>query len=109
MRDWVVALAFFLLPSVPAALAWEGESHRIVCELAFREVRDATREWIKQLMRGDPDFRRFSDACRWPDRPRRRPAEHYVNLPRHARGLDEADPCPLADKVRLAERGEEPR
>jgi hypothetical protein len=91
----------FLVVPTPAALAWGGEGHRIVCELAFREVRDAARERIKRLMQGDPDFWRFSDACTWPDRPRKRPAEHYVNLPRHARGLDGRDPCPLADKCLL--------
>jgi hypothetical protein len=103
MHGWAVALVLFSLAPIPAALAWDGEGrgHRIVCELAFREVRDATRERIKRLMRTDPDFHRFSEACTWPDRRRKRPAEHYVNLPRHARGLDEADPCPRAGRCLL--------
>jgi hypothetical protein len=76
-------------------LAWNDLGHRIVCEIAFREVRQETRQRIKELVRRDPEFRRFSDACTWPDHPRTRPTEHYVNLPRDATGI-ETDPCPLA-------------
>jgi hypothetical protein len=49
------------------------------------------------MIRRDPEFRTFAEACRWPDHPRRRVEEHYVNLPRDALGFAE-DPCPLADK-----------
>ena len=43
----------------------------------------------------DPEFDTFAESCAWPDHPRRRATEHYVNLPRDADGLEE-DPCPLA-------------
>ena len=33
----------------------------------------------------------------WPDRPRQRASEHFVNLPRDATGLDD-DECPLAEE-----------
>ena len=29
-------------------------------------------------MRLDGEFRRFSDACTWPDHPRKRDVEHYA-------------------------------
>ena len=45
---------------------------------------------------GISEFDTFADACTWPDYPRRRASEHYVNLPRNADRLDE-DPCPLAN------------
>ena len=45
----------------------------------------------------DPEFDTFAEACSWPDHPRRRATEHYVNLPRDADGLEE-DLCPLADE-----------
>jgi hypothetical protein len=49
------------------------------------------------MIRRDPDFDTFAEACSWPDRPRRRAVEHYVNLPRDAEGFTN-DPCPLADE-----------
>jgi hypothetical protein len=30
----------------------------------------------------------FSDACTWPDRPRQRASEHFLNLPRDSDGLN---------------------
>ena len=44
----------------------------------------------------DPAFNRFADACTWPDHPRTRSTEHYVNLPRDAVGLG-PEPCPGAE------------
>src|SRR6266511_503721 len=81
----------------PQAFAWDDLGHRTICEIAFREVRDETRQRIKKLIRGDREFARFADACTWPDHPRRRPTEHYVNLPRDSTGIG-SDPCSLADK-----------
>ena len=44
----------------------------------------------------DPQARASPDACTWPDHPRKRADEHYVNLPRDAAGIGD-DECPLAD------------
>ena len=77
------------------ALAWGDVGHRIICEIAFQELNDTARERVKAMIRQDPEFDTFAEACTWPDHPRRRATEHYVNLPRDADGLDE-DPCPLA-------------
>lgn len=93
---WLAALLLAL--SLPShALAWSDLGHRIVCEIAFREVRPETRQRVKELIRQDKEFKRFSDSCTWPDHPRSRPTEHYVNLARDATGIGE-DPCPLAAK-----------
>jgi hypothetical protein len=46
---------------------------------------------VKAMIRRDPEFDRFAESCH----PRRREAEHYVNLPRDAERFSE-DPCPLA-------------
>ena len=51
------------------------------------------RTQVKQLS-GVIDFTLFSKACTWPDRPRKRASEHFVNLPRAAIGLGD-DPCPM--------------
>ena len=89
------ALACFA--RAPDALAWGDEGHRIICEIALREVGETTRARIKQLLKGDAEFTSFADACTWPDHPRKRAAEHFVNLRRDAPGLA-GDPCPTADR-----------
>ena len=85
---------------IRSALAWGDTGHRIVCEIAFQELTDTARQRVKQLIRLDHEFSRFSDACTWPDHPRKRADEHYVNLPRDAVGIG-ADECPMADRCVL--------
>jgi len=79
------------------ALAWGDFGHRILCEIAFQELSDRTRQRVKTLIRRDPEFETFAEFCSWPDHPRHRAEEHYVNLPGGAEGFIES-PCPLADK-----------
>ncbi len=82
-----------LLPG--PALAWSDVGHRIICEIAFQELELTARDRVKEMIAQDPEFDTFANACTWPDHPRQRPSEHYVNLPGDADGLEEA-PCPLA-------------
>jgi hypothetical protein len=79
------------------AHAWEDTGHRIICEIAFQELNPTARAEVKRLIRLDPEFRRFSMSCIFPDHPRQRSPEHFVNLERSATQI-EADPCPLSDK-----------
>ena len=83
--------------SANRVLAWEDTAHRIICEVAFQELNPTARAEVKRLIQLDPEFSTFSDSCTWPDHPRKRSREHFVNLPRSATGLGN-DPCPLADK-----------
>ncbi len=76
---------------------WGDTAHRIICEIAFREANTAAQAEVKRLIRLDPEFSTFSDSCTWPDHPRKRASEHFVNLPRSATQLENY-PCPLADK-----------
>ena len=75
-------LTIGLLALAPAsrALAWGDQGHRIVCELALREAAPATQNAINALIATDGHFTTFSDACTWPDHPRQRADEHFVNL-----------------------------
>jgi S1/P1 Nuclease len=91
------ALAATLLLYSPSALAWGGLGHEAVCELAFRELDDTARQRVIALIRQDEEFPTFRASCNWPDRPRQRASEHFVNLPRDATGLDD-DECPMADE-----------
>jgi hypothetical protein len=49
---------------------------------------------VRRLIQQDADFSTFSKACIWPDHPRKRPSEHFVNLPRSAVRIGDT-PCPL--------------
>jgi hypothetical protein len=74
--------------------AWGDTRHEIICEVAFQELTPQARTQVRQLLQEDPDFSLFSKACTWPDYPRTRAGEHFVNLPRSASGLGD-DPCPV--------------
>ena len=77
------------------AWAWGDEGHKVICEMALRLVQPTTRAQIQKLISGDDRFESFSDACTWPDHPRKRAEEHFVNLARDSSGLT-SDTCPRA-------------
>jgi hypothetical protein len=92
-----VALGCVVLLSVLLArdgAAWGDMGHAIICEIAFQELNSPAREAVQRLIQQDPDFRLFSKACAWPDHPRKRAGEHFVNLPRSATRLGD-NPCPV--------------
>jgi hypothetical protein len=77
------------------ARAWGDQGHRVICEMAIRLVQPNTRAEIQKLISNDDRFSSFSDACTWPDHPRQRASEHFVNLPRDSDGLH-SERCPGA-------------
>jgi len=94
----VAGIIFVLLVLSPhSVLAWGDTAHRIICEIAVKELNSQARDKVKRLIRLDPVYFTFSGSCIWPDDPRKRSREHFVNLPRSATQLGN-DPCPLADK-----------
>ena len=69
--------------ALPApAVAWGEDGHWIVCELAYRQLSDEARAKVDRLVDLHPDADTFAEGCHWPDRPRKRPTEHYVNYDR---------------------------
>jgi S1/P1 Nuclease len=81
----VVAASLTLLSAVgwaDRAFAWGDLGHAIVCEIAFHELNDQARQEVRRLIRLDPEFTRFSQSCTWPDHPRKRASEHFINVPR---------------------------
>lgn len=92
----ILALLATLLPAA-GAHAWSDAAHTTICEIAFRELTPSTRDEVRRLIRLDDEFRFFSDACTWPDHPRRRAREHFVNVARDAVAISPDDPCPLGD------------
>ena len=98
-----VALLLLLLPISSDAWAWGDEGHKVVCEIAFRHAKPSTRTEIERLIKTDTEFHRFSDSCIWPDHPRKRAAEHFVNLATDSRGLTaDGDMCPRAQECVLS-------
>ncbi|MCA1386034.1 MULTISPECIES: S1/P1 nuclease [unclassified Bradyrhizobium] len=84
-----------LLAFCTSASAWGDEGHKIVCEIAYRLALPDTRAAVRKLIRADTEFDTFSESCVFPDHPRIRTQDHFVNLPRDSRGLT-SDDCPLA-------------
>jgi len=70
----------------------------MICQIGYEELKPEIKARVDALVAIDPKFRTFADACTAPDHPRIRSPEHYVNLPRTAKGIDSAHPCPLADR-----------
>ena len=97
MKWSIIVLA--IVPSVVGvaqdARAWGDQGHKSICEVAFRLTQPNTRAEIKKLISTDDRFTSFSDACIWPDHPRQRASEHFVNLPRDSDGLH-SETCPSA-------------
>jgi hypothetical protein len=92
MRHILLALVV-LFPISGDAWAWGDEGHKVICEIAMRLVQPNTRAEIQKLMSTDERFNSFSESCIWPDHPRQRASEHFVNLPRDADGLH-SETCP---------------
>jgi S1/P1 Nuclease len=93
---WVALGCVVLLGALLArdVYAWGDTGHHIICEIAFQELNPQAREAVQRLMQQDPDFSLLSKACTWPDHPRKRASEHFVNLPRAATRLGD-QPCPV--------------
>jgi hypothetical protein len=84
-----------LFPISSDAWAWGDQGHKVVCEIAFRLVQPNTRTEIRKLISTEERFSTFSESCIWPDHPRQRASEHFLNLPRDSAGLS-SEPCPGA-------------
>jgi hypothetical protein len=72
---------------------------RVVCQIAYEELKPEIKARVDALVAIDPKFRTFAEGCTWPDVfPRQRPPEHFADLPRTAKGIEVAHPCPVADR-----------
>jgi hypothetical protein len=76
------------------AYPWGDIGHQIVCAIAFQELHPQAQAEVSRLLQGDRSSRTFSQSCAWPDHPRKRKSEHFVNLPRAAARIEQ-DACPL--------------
>lgn len=95
MLRYLITLSAFL-SIAGEARAWGDLGHKVICEIAFQLVQPNTRAAINSLIELDSEFKTFSDSCVFPDHPRIRAPEHFLNLPRDSKGLA-SDECPQAD------------
>jgi hypothetical protein len=99
---YILLATLFLGSFCGNALAWGDTAHQVICEVAFRLAKPTTQAEIQRLINSDPaaTFPDFSESCVFPDHPRIRAPEHFLNLPRNSAGLS-SDQCPLAQKCVL--------
>lgn len=96
----LTSLLLSLIPhSAPPATVWSYDGHRIICEIAWRELTAPAKDRIRSLLAFDRKYDRFSESCVWPDEIRRDSTyrrfntAHYVNLAPGAAGIDVARDC----------------
>ena len=83
---WKIALAVFACITSCCQAAWGDEGHKIVCEIAYRLATPDTRATIRKLISSDQEYDTFSESCVFPDHPRKRASEHFINLARDMKG-----------------------
>ena len=87
-------LLLILTPSI--AFAWGDTGHRVVCQIAYEELRPEARTELDRLIALDSDFDDFADSCLFADSPERiRWQDHFINMPRSTQAVMTAD-CPMA-------------
>ncbi len=59
------SLCLLMLASAPA-FAWANEGHKIVCEIAYRNLVPAARKAVDRLIDADGRFRSFPNPARGP-------------------------------------------
>ena len=63
LSSWLISAGSASNP----AFAWGDVAHRIICEIAYEELRSEIKARVDALVAIDPKFRTFADGCTWPD------------------------------------------
>jgi len=95
MRRAAVLLMVASLGAAPAAWGWGDQGHQIICALAMEEMQPSTRAKVRALAAADRRYNTFAESCVWPDHPKQRRPEHFVNVPRDASAIQD-ESCPEA-------------
>ena len=88
----ILGLVVYALP----AHAWGDLGPKIICEIAFQEFDDKARAEVDRLI-GLDTFQSFPESRVWPDHPRKRAEEHFINVGRSFTHFT-ATSCPTAPK-----------
>ena len=81
--------------------AWGDLGHRVICQIAFQELNDTARNEVMRLIALGATFDSFTDACTWPDHPRKRTEVHFINVARSVQTIV-AGQCPAVPKCLFA-------
>jgi hypothetical protein len=114
---WLLGAAAALV--APKALAWGDDGHRVVGELAFRQLTPRARAAVTEALT-EPGYESLAEAATWPDTFARRFPEydpmkpfHYVNVDAKAQRYRQERDCPsgcvvtaLTQFIALLESGE---
>src|SRR5262252_2622247 len=93
-----LALSVALIAPASPAWAWGDVGHKIICQIALQELNDKARSEVSRLIALDATFDTFPDACTWPDHPRKRPEEHFVNVARSVHTITGSECSPGVPK-----------
>lgn len=88
MRSLIVVttLGLAALFGSTSAHAWGAKGHRIVCEIAYQELKPEARDVVRALIASDGSFSTFADSCTWADEKQQKNArrqDHFINVPRY--------------------------
>jgi hypothetical protein len=81
------------------AARWGYDAHRLICDIAWREMNPAARTAVQRILATDRPPERFSESCIWADEVRNDTAyaryvtAHYMNVPSGREGVDPAVDC----------------
>jgi S1/P1 Nuclease len=92
-----LALSMAFIGSASPVGAWGDLGHQIVCQIALQELNDKARAEVVRLIALDERFQSFTDACTWPDHPRKRAEEHFINVARTVQTIT-TPTCPAVPK-----------
>lgn len=106
-----VLMALLLAPQVRA---WGDVGHKTVCEIAWNELSDTTKQSLRDLLEKDPQYggygdHAFAESCTWADldaQKEARRADHFINVPRYYYEIRSAE-CRLprrTDPIEAARR-----
>jgi hypothetical protein len=107
MRSWLLAIAICVacwasVKPTPAQ-AWGKNGHMIVCDMAYRNFTQTTRDKLKDFFQIDRQsagaerrvYQSFNYACLEEDEmPRANPNDHFINFPRNQLAISGAG-CPM--------------
>jgi len=92
-----LAVSLAVIGSASSVWAWGDLGHKIICQIAFQELNERARKEVIRLIGLDATFYSFTDSCTWPDHPRKRAEEHFINVTRSVQAITVSQ-CPRVPK-----------
>ena len=97
-KFFVFILVCSAVVSSPQALSWGQHTHRVICDIAWRQLGSEAKRNVRKLLQ-EVNQKTFANACVWADRVKsnRRyqftKPHHYINVRRSAKQINPARDC----------------